>query len=67
MDPNLAVKVTCNVEGIKAIKELVPQGVRTNCTLKISPSVSLKPCSNDMNSSGLFKNIVSFNKNSDLH
>jgi transaldolase len=33
MDPNLAVKVTCSTEGIKAIRELIPKGVRTNCTL----------------------------------
>jgi transaldolase len=41
MDSNLAVKVTCNIEGIKAIGELVPQGVRTNCTLIYTPSQGL--------------------------
>ncbi len=41
MDSNLAVKVTCNIEGIKAIGELVPQGVRTNCTLIYSPAQGL--------------------------
>jgi transaldolase len=41
MDSNLAVKVTCNMEGIKAIGELVPKGVRTNCTLIYSPSQGL--------------------------
>jgi transaldolase len=41
MDSNLAVKVTCNIEGIKAIKDLIPQGVRTNCTLIYSPSQGL--------------------------
>lgn len=33
LDPNLAVKVICSTEGIKAIHELIPKGVRTNCTL----------------------------------
>ena len=33
IDSNLARKVTCNIEGIKAIRELVPKGVQTNCTL----------------------------------
>ena len=41
MDSNLAVKVTCNIEGIKAIGELVPKGVRTNCTLIFSPAQGL--------------------------
>ena len=41
MDSNLAVKVTCNIEGIKAIGELVPQGVRTNCTLMYTPAQGL--------------------------
>ena len=41
MDPNLAVKVICNIEGIKAIGELVPKGVRTNCTLIYSPAQGL--------------------------
>jgi transaldolase len=41
IDTNLAVKVTCNIEGIKAIKELVPQGIKTNCTLIFSPSQGL--------------------------
>jgi transaldolase len=38
MDPNLAIKVVCNTEGIKAIRELVPKGVRTNCTLVFTPA-----------------------------
>jgi transaldolase len=33
LDSSLAIKVACNLEGIKAIRELVPKGVRTNCTL----------------------------------
>jgi transaldolase len=41
MDPNLAIKVTCNIEGIKAIRELVEQGVQTNCTLIYSASQGL--------------------------
>lgn len=41
MDANLAIKVTCNIEGIKAIRELVEQGVRTNCTLIYSASQGL--------------------------
>jgi len=38
---NLAVKITCNIEGIKAIRELVPQGVKTNCTLMYSATQGL--------------------------
>jgi transaldolase len=41
MDNNLAVKVTCTLEGIAAIEELVPRGVRTNCTLIYSASQGL--------------------------
>jgi transaldolase len=41
MDPNLAVKVTCSTEGIRAIGELVPKGVRTNCTLVYTPAQGL--------------------------
>jgi transaldolase len=41
MDSNLAVKVTCSIEGIKAIGELVQQGVRTNCTLIYTPAQGL--------------------------
>ena len=41
MDPHLAVKVTCSVEGIKAIGELIPKGVRTNCTLIYTPAQGL--------------------------
>jgi len=38
MDKNLAIKIPCCIEGIRAIKELVPQGVKTNCTLMFSPT-----------------------------
>jgi len=38
---NLVVKITCNIEGIKAIRELVPQGVKTNCTLMYSATQGL--------------------------
>jgi transaldolase len=41
MDANVAVKVTCNTEGIKAIDELVPRGVRTNCTLVFTAAQGL--------------------------
>jgi transaldolase len=38
---NLAVKITCNIEGIRAIRELVGQGVKTNCTLMYSATQGL--------------------------
>ncbi len=41
MDSNLAIKVTCSTEGIKAIKTLVPQGVKTNCTLMYTAAQGL--------------------------
>ncbi len=41
LSENLAVKITCNIEGIKAIRELVPQGVKTNCTLMYSAAQGL--------------------------
>ncbi len=41
LSENLAVKITCNIEGIKAIKELVSQGVKTNCTLMYSATQGL--------------------------
>jgi transaldolase len=41
IDPGLAIKIPCTIEGIKAIRELVPQGVKTNCTLMFSPTQGL--------------------------
>lgn len=38
---NLAVKITCTIEGIRAIRELVPLGVKTNCTLMYSATQGL--------------------------
>lgn len=33
LDPNIVVKVPCTADGIKAIKGLAEQGIRSNCTL----------------------------------
>jgi len=41
MDPMLAVKVTANKVGLTAIKQLVPEGVRTNATLIFNPTQGL--------------------------
>jgi transaldolase len=41
IDDGLAIKIPCTIEGIKAIRELVPQGVKTNCTLMFSPTQGL--------------------------
>ena len=38
---NLVIKVPVNIEGIKAIKTLVPLGVKTNATLIFSPTQGL--------------------------
>ncbi len=39
--PNLAVKIPANKEGIRAISQLVPQGVCTNATLIFNPGQAL--------------------------
>ncbi len=41
MDPNLAVKITANKEGLAAVKTLAPEGVRTNATLMFNPAQGL--------------------------
>ncbi len=41
LSKNVVVKIATNQEGIKAIIELVPQGVLTNSTLMFSPSQAL--------------------------
>ena len=38
---NVVIKVPVNIEGIKAIKMLVPLGVKTNTTLIFSPTQGL--------------------------
>lgn len=39
--PNLAIKIPANKEGIRAISQLVPQGVCTNATLIFNPGQAL--------------------------
>ena len=39
--PNIAVKVPCIADGIKAIKYFTNKGIRTNCTLVFSPGQAL--------------------------
>lgn len=39
--PNLAIKIPANKEGIRAISQLVPQGVTTNATLIFNPGQAL--------------------------
>lgn len=41
LSDNLVIKVPVNIEGIKAIKILVPLGVKTNATLIFSPTQGL--------------------------
>ena len=41
MAPNLAIKIPANKEGIRAISQLVPQGVTTNATLIFNPGQAL--------------------------
>ncbi len=41
LHPNIVVKVPCIREGIKAIKHLSAQNIRTNCTLIFSPGQAL--------------------------
>ena len=39
LHPNIVVKVPCTADGIKAIKHFGTKGIRTNCTLVVSPFV----------------------------
>ena len=41
IDPNLAVKIAANKEGLAAVRTLVPEGVCTNATLIFNPTQGL--------------------------
>jgi transaldolase len=41
IDPKIVVKVPMIIEGVKAIKELAGQGIKTNCTLVFSAGQAL--------------------------
>ncbi|MBQ9265765.1 MAG: transaldolase [Bacilli bacterium] len=42
LSPNFVIKIPCNLEGLKAAKELEEQGIRTNVTLVFSPSQAIQ-------------------------
>lgn len=39
--PNVVIKIPSTVEGLKAIKQLTSEGIKTNCTLCFSPNQAL--------------------------
>src|SRR3989344_4607661 len=39
--PNVVVKIPSTTEGLKAIKQLTSEGIKTNCTLCFSPNQAL--------------------------
>lgn len=41
LGPNVVVKIPATVEGLKAIKQLNVEGIKTNCTLCFSPNQAL--------------------------
>lgn len=42
LSPNFVIKIPCNLEGLKAAKQLEEEGIRTNVTLVFSPSQAIQ-------------------------
>jgi transaldolase len=41
LGPNMAIKIPTTFEGVKAVRELVKEGIQTNCTLIFTPAQAL--------------------------